>query len=231
MEPDSGAPSSFLATAVLIASMIWALEAPANAIPVSFIAYGMSDRAAGGLRQMGLRFFGFQNSGLFSGPPNALPTRQTKPFLPWTAVSKFFCPSTKISASRDIDGGAAVRAIAISASRSIRYCSIGAMLGYGDVVSCAFVSCAWIGHAAPNTATNTMFPHPIASPVFLRIDCLPFDVNCGHDAPISGTSAACKWVLPNAKKVACRDLVDARQTLCLVNRRGNPCHASRGVSC
>ena len=55
---------------------------------------------------MGLRFFGFQNSGLFSGPPNALPTAQTKPFLPRTAVSKFFWPSTTISASRDIDAGA-----------------------------------------------------------------------------------------------------------------------------
>src|SRR5579864_2123633 len=126
---------------------------------------------------MGLRFFGFQNSGLLNGPANALPTAQTKPFFPLTATSKFFSPSTRISASRDIDGGAAVRAIAISASRSIRYCSIGAMLGYGDWVPCAFVSWAWIGHAAPNTATNAMFPHPIALPVFLRIDCLLFDVN------------------------------------------------------
>src|SRR5258708_28855464 len=150
---------------------------------------------------MGLRFFRFQNSGLFSGPANALPTRQTKPFLPLTAVSKFFCPNTIISASRDIDGGAAVRAIAISAARAIRYCSIGAMPGYGDLVSCVFVSCAWIGHAAPNTASNTMFPHPIALPVFLSIDCLPFDVSFAHGAPFSVASAAGKWVIPNAEKV------------------------------
>src|SRR5258708_11955914 len=150
---------------------------------------------------MGLRFLGFQNSGLFNGPANALPTAQTKPFLPWTAISKFFCPSTKISASRDIDGGAAVRASAISASRSIRYCAIGAMLGYGDLVSCAFVSCAWIGHAAPNTTTNTTFPHPIALPVFLSIDCLLFDGNFAHGAPFAVTSAACKWVLPNAERL------------------------------
>ena len=75
------------------------------------------------------------------------------------------------------------------------------MLGYGDWVPCAFVSWAWIGHAAPNTATNTMFPQPIALPVFLRIDCLLFDVNFAHGAPFSVTSAAWKWVLPNAEKV------------------------------
>src|SRR5262245_59232078 len=101
---------------------------------------------------MGLRFLGLQNSGLLNGPANALPTTQTKPFLPWTAVSKFFRPRTRISASRDIDGGAAVRANAISASRFIRYCSIGAMLGYGELASCAFPSCACIGHAAVKTA-------------------------------------------------------------------------------
>src|SRR5471032_614982 len=115
---------------------------------------------------MGLRFFGFQNSGLFTGPPNALPTAQTKPFLPLTAVSKFFWPSTMISASREMDAGAAVRASSISASRSILYCAIGDMFGYGDLVSCAFVSCAWIGQAAPSTATNTTFLHPIVLPVF-----------------------------------------------------------------
>jgi hypothetical protein len=46
-----------------------------------------------------------------------------------------------------------------------------------------------------------MFPHPIALPVFLRIDCLLFDVNFAHGAPFSVTSAAWKWVLPNAEKV------------------------------
>jgi hypothetical protein len=97
-----------------------------------------------------------------------------------------------ISASRDIDAGAAVRASAISASRSIRYCAIGAMLGYGDLVSCAFVSSAWISHAAPNPATNITFLHPIALPVFRSIDCLLFDVNFAHGAPFAVTSAAWK---------------------------------------
>src|SRR5215831_16604626 len=99
------------------------------------MAYGKRERAAGGFKQIGLRFFGLQNSGLFNGPANARPTTQTKPFLPWTAVSKFFDPSTKISASRDIEGGAAVRASAISASRSMRYWSMGAMLAYSERAS------------------------------------------------------------------------------------------------
>jgi hypothetical protein len=124
--------------------------------------------------------------------------------LPWTAVSKFFWPSTKISASCDIDAGAAVRANAISASRSIRYCAIGAMLGYGDSIARAFVSCAWIGHAAPITATNTTFLHPIALPVFRSIDCVLFDVNVWLGAPFAVASAAWEWVLPNAAKVGIR---------------------------
>ena len=41
-------------------------------------------------------------------------------------------------ASREMDDGAALRAKAISASRSIRYFSIGAMLGYGFLASCAW---------------------------------------------------------------------------------------------
>jgi hypothetical protein len=45
------------------------------------------------------------------------------------------------------------------------------------LVSCAFVSCAWSGHAAPNAATNTTLLHPIALPVFRSIDCVLFDVN------------------------------------------------------
>src|SRR5260221_1001979 len=122
---------------------------------------------------MGLRFFGFQNSGLFNGPANALPTAQTKPFLPWTAVSKFFCPSTRIVASRDIDDGAAVRASAISASRSIRYCSMGAMTGYGGLLYCAFVAFALIGHPGPQTAANTTLSPPIPLPVFRSLDRLP----------------------------------------------------------
>jgi hypothetical protein len=78
------------------------------------------------------------------------------------------------------------------------------MLGYGDMVSCAFVSCAWSGQAAPNAATNTTLLHPIGLPVFRSIDCVLFDVNFAHGAPFAVTSAAWKWVLPNAEKVGIR---------------------------
>src|SRR6185437_15796945 len=121
---------------------------------------------------MGLRFLGFQNSGLFSGPANARPTAHTKPFLPGTATSKFFSPNTIISASRDIDAGAAVRANANSASRSIRYCAIGAMLAYGALLLCGFACCAWIGHTAPNRATSATCRHPISWSALGSIDCL-----------------------------------------------------------
>src|SRR5579864_9471131 len=53
------------------------------------------------------------------------------------------------SASCEMDSSAALRANAISAFRSIMYCSGGAMLGYGDLASCA---CAL--HAALNATTN-----------------------------------------------------------------------------
>jgi hypothetical protein len=50
-----------------------------------------------------------------------------------------------------MDSGAALRARAISAFRfAIKYCSIGAMLGYG-----ALASCACSGHAAISTTAST----------------------------------------------------------------------------
>src|SRR5512146_3200547 len=126
---------------------------------------------------MGLRFFGFQNSTLLSGPPNALPTAQTYPFLPRTATSKFFGPSTRISASRDIDAGAAVRASAISASRSIWYCAIGAMVGYGDGLAGACVPCAWTGAAAPDRMASARLPQPTTLPAIRGIVRLLFEVS------------------------------------------------------
>src|SRR5690349_21427286 len=44
---------------------------------------------------------------------------------------------TRISALSEMEAGAALFASAISAARSIRYCSTGAMLGYGFAVPCA----------------------------------------------------------------------------------------------
>src|SRR5580693_6793416 len=105
-----------------MASMIWALDIPANTKSVLFRVRGKIDRTAGGLKQIGPRILGFQNSGKSNGDIHDLSTRQTKPFLPLTAVSYPRGPSTMTSASVEIDGGAALRAITISAFRSaIRY--------------------------------------------------------------------------------------------------------------
>src|SRR5579862_2679200 len=55
------------------------------------------------------------------------------------------------SASREMDSGAALRASAISASRSaIRYCSRGAMLGYFAFASWA-VACHAVANMIPRT--------------------------------------------------------------------------------
>src|ERR1700747_2744197 len=103
-------------------STIWDLESPANTNSVLLNVSGRMDRTAGGLKQIGPRIFGFQNSGKSNGDIHDRSTRQAKPFLPLTAVSYPRRPSTMTSASVEIDGGAALRAIAISAFRSaIRY--------------------------------------------------------------------------------------------------------------
>src|SRR5262249_49809662 len=61
-----------------------------------------------------------------------------------------------------MDGGAALRASAISAFRSaIRYWSSGAMLGYGVLASCARP-----GRAAHSTATNAKVPNVTVLTIF-----------------------------------------------------------------
>ncbi len=55
---------------------------------------------------------------------------------------------TITSASFEMESGAALRAKAISASRSIMYCSTGAIFGYGSFAACAR-NCA-----APLSATT-----------------------------------------------------------------------------
>src|SRR5215470_11161308 len=103
------------------------------------------ERAAWGLKQSGPRIFGFQNAELSiaplvcSGDIHARSTTHTKPFLPSTAVSYPCRPRTRILASRDIDSGAALRANAISAPRSMRYCSSGAIAEGDDLLSCACI--------------------------------------------------------------------------------------------
>src|SRR5271167_4228482 len=69
------------------------------------------------------------------------------------------------SESREMDSGAAVRAKAISAFRSIRYWSSEAMLGYGVLVSCA---CA--RKAALTTTTSMKVVNALVRRIFRRID-------------------------------------------------------------
>src|SRR3954465_13212217 len=89
---------------------------------------GTNVLVAGGLKQIGARTFGFQNSGLSLAAAHDRATRQRKPFLPFTAVVYPSVVSTITSASAEIDAGAALRASAISESLSgIRYWFRGAI--------------------------------------------------------------------------------------------------------
>src|SRR5215469_3289005 len=111
--------------------MISAFVRPANTISVLLYVIGKTDRAAGGLKQIAPRILGFQNSAASAGPIHPRSTAHTKLFFPSTAVSYPCRPRTRILASPDMAAGAALRAKAISASRSaMRYRSRGAMLGY-----------------------------------------------------------------------------------------------------
>src|SRR5215469_7436910 len=67
--------------------MISAFVRPANTISVLLLVVGKTDRAAGGLKQIGPRILGFQNSGASAGPIHPRSTAHTKPFFPSTAVS------------------------------------------------------------------------------------------------------------------------------------------------
>ena len=75
-------------------------------------------------------------------------------------------------ASREIDGGAAVRARAISTFRSvIKYWSSGAMLGYGTLASCASA-----GQAPSMKAPNAIVL------ITVRFIDIPFDADSKYTA-------------------------------------------------
>src|ERR1700740_1307862 len=63
-----------------------------------------------------------------------------------------------------MDSGSPLLAKAISMSRSIMYCSTGAMFGYG-----ALAACARVCHAVPSAQKNTKPLSAIALKVFLFI--------------------------------------------------------------
>src|ERR1700758_3509091 len=132
MAPGSRGCTSPFSNSALLPSIISAFVRPANTISVLLYVAGKTDRAAGGLKQIGPRILGFQNSGASDGDIHPRSTTHTKPFLPLIAVSYPLRARTKTSASLEIAAGAALRARAISVLRSaIRYCSSGAMLAYG----------------------------------------------------------------------------------------------------
>jgi hypothetical protein len=98
------------------------LDFPANTSLVFIKNVGTKVLAAAGLKQMGARTLGFQNSGSSVAAPQDRSTMHKKPFVPFTAVAYPCGPSTITSAASEIDGGAAVRASAISEFTSgIRY--------------------------------------------------------------------------------------------------------------
>src|SRR5579863_4099279 len=98
-----------------MALAISALERPDNANSFLFKMIGRIDRTAAGLKQPGPRDLGVQNRESAKPAVHDRSTRHTQPFLPSTAGSKPCRVSTRTEASADIEGGAALRASAISA--------------------------------------------------------------------------------------------------------------------
>src|SRR5579862_4053391 len=122
MAPGSSPGSSFLSSADAVASTISVFDLPAITNLVFIRKMGTKVFAAGGLKQIGERTLGFQNSASSVEAPHDRSTRQRKPFVPFTADEYPWGPSTITSAASEMEGGAAVRASAISALLSeIKY--------------------------------------------------------------------------------------------------------------
>src|SRR5580704_11910798 len=102
----------------------------------------------------------------------------TNPFFPLTADSYACAPSTKTSASPEIDSGAALRANAISASRlAIMYCATGAMLGYEVLAFCAHTSRAVLNIKTKTTADTKA--GEVTSTFNSRFDIIDFSSDAG----------------------------------------------------
>src|SRR5208283_2796475 len=130
IEPTSGGPNSFFAIDAFMRARIASFDSPASASSVNLNSTGSAERTAGAFRHTGPRIFGFQYPGSSKPLVQDRSTKQTNPFLPVTAVWYPWRVSTMTVASLDIVGGAALRASAISASRSaMRYSSSGAITG------------------------------------------------------------------------------------------------------
>src|SRR5215471_4478669 len=156
--PGSAGSNSRLATAALVLSMISGFGTPASTHSVRLRITGSSVRTAGALKQFGARSLGFQNCRSSKPAVQERSTKQTNSFLPFTAVSYPWRPRTSTVASPEIDGGAAVRARAISSARlAMRYCSTGAIAGYEVWGVCARAA-PIVVHAATVRARPTAFP-------------------------------------------------------------------------
>src|SRR5262249_40827 len=165
IEPISGGPNSFFAMDSFMRARTASFDRAASASSFNRYMTGNTERAAGAFMHSGPRFFGFQNSGSVKGLVHARPTMHTNPFLPSTAVWKPWRVSTRMVASFEIAAGAALRATAISPSRSaMRYSSSGAITGYWPTAGCAAGAgvCAWSWSAGGfdwQPKTNTPSAH------------------------------------------------------------------------
>src|SRR3984957_6994570 len=122
IEPISGGPNSFFAIDAFMRARIASLGSRARASSANLSTTGNAERTAGAFRHMGPRILGFQYPGSSKPLVQDRSTRQTKPFLPVTAVWNPWRVSTMTLASLEIAAGAELRASAISASRSaMRY--------------------------------------------------------------------------------------------------------------
>src|SRR5215469_10800606 len=110
MAPGSNGGSSFFSKAAVVAARISAFDLPASASLVFIRKMGRKLRAAAGLKQMGDRIFGFQNSGKSVAAPQPRSTTHTKPFLPCVLFMNPDRPRTITSASPEMEAGAPLRA-------------------------------------------------------------------------------------------------------------------------
>src|SRR5215831_17695839 len=159
--------NSFVLMAAAIRVMISDRATPASTSSVRLSCIGRTDLAACGLRHVGARNLGFQNSGSAIGLCQLRSTRQTNPFLPLTAALYPRDVKTRISASFEIEGGAAVRASATSDSWSlIKYRSSGAMLLYGSTLFCRLSGSV----ALPDSWPATVPAKTVSSKITLAAD-------------------------------------------------------------
>jgi hypothetical protein len=89
------------------------------------------------------------------------PAMHAKPFVPLTAVSQPLGVNTKTDASFEMPSGAALRASAIAAFRSIKYSESGSIFGYGLSASCARVLAVMLSKltsaSAPTATLDAIF--------------------------------------------------------------------------